>query len=216
MDPHGADLRGNPLGGLVFTNAWTGGGDQYSQVIEWHNFMGSNEFCFKACDPSGADDDKYCEHVFDRIGCHFNAPGTYADGVFESCLGDNQDFPGYYTGADGQTTRYQQPPESLGPISVMPYTPRIPASSSCTPYQSAQIYTNQPTVALPSASAAITSAPASVSAAASVRPGGTNSGAAASASASGANAGSARVGGVNMGGLVVVALGALVGAVIVL
>jgi hypothetical protein len=33
MDPHGADLRGNPLGGIVFSNAFSG---QFVQVVEWH------------------------------------------------------------------------------------------------------------------------------------------------------------------------------------
>ena len=32
MDPHGADLRGNPMGGVMFSNAW---GGQYVQVVEW-------------------------------------------------------------------------------------------------------------------------------------------------------------------------------------
>ena len=40
MDPHGADLRGNPLGGLVFSNglplSGTGDNNTYDQVIEWH------------------------------------------------------------------------------------------------------------------------------------------------------------------------------------
>ena len=37
MDPHGADLRGNPLGGLVFSNAWSGDNkNDYKQVIQWH------------------------------------------------------------------------------------------------------------------------------------------------------------------------------------
>jgi hypothetical protein len=33
MDPHGADLRGNPLGGIVFSQAFSG---QFVQVVEWH------------------------------------------------------------------------------------------------------------------------------------------------------------------------------------
>ncbi|KAG8918960.1 hypothetical protein FRC01_001558, partial [Tulasnella sp. 417] len=97
MDPHGADQRGNPLGGLVFTNAWGAG---YTQVIEWHNFMGDNLFCLKACDPAGPNAARYCEHIFDRIGCWYNAPAAYLDGEFSSCLGESQDFPGIYTGAD--------------------------------------------------------------------------------------------------------------------
>ena len=37
MDPHGADLRGNPLGGLVYSNAWSNGTKtDYKQVIQWH------------------------------------------------------------------------------------------------------------------------------------------------------------------------------------
>ena len=37
---------------------------------------------------------RFCEHIFDRIGCAFNAPAAYADNVFETCQGENQDFPG--------------------------------------------------------------------------------------------------------------------------
>ena len=37
MDPHGADLRGNPIGGLVFSEACHGSPEQ---VIEWHLFLG--------------------------------------------------------------------------------------------------------------------------------------------------------------------------------
>lgn len=33
MDPHGADNRGNPIGGLLYSNAWTG---TYLQAHEWH------------------------------------------------------------------------------------------------------------------------------------------------------------------------------------
>ena len=38
LDPHGADLRGNPMGGLMFSNAFNSNGDNssYEQVIEWH------------------------------------------------------------------------------------------------------------------------------------------------------------------------------------
>lgn len=158
MDPHGADQRGNPLGGLVFTNAW---GSGYQQVIEWHNFMGDNLFCLKACDPKGPNAAHYCEHVFDRIGCWYNAPAAYTDGEFSSCLGDSQDFPGVYTGADGVVSTFTQPPESLGPIATMPYTPKTPASSSCTTFSSAAIYTGQPTPSVAvTSSVASTSAPA--------------------------------------------------------
>ncbi|KAG5340090.1 hypothetical protein C0989_002792 [Termitomyces sp. Mn162] len=140
MDPHGADLRGNPLGGLVYSTAYTSNKNQYEQVIEWHNFMGSNTFCFKACDPSRPNAAKYCQHIYDRIGCEYNAPSNARNGVFESCKGDNQDFPGVYTDAQGKVQTYTQPPESLGDITSMPYVARVPASSDCVQYQSAALF----------------------------------------------------------------------------
>uniref|UniRef100_A0A0W0G6Q4 Putative mannoprotein n=1 Tax=Moniliophthora roreri TaxID=221103 RepID=A0A0W0G6Q4_MONRR len=139
MDPHGADLRGNPMGGVLYTNAWSGNG-RFQQVIQWHNFMGNNYFCLKACDPSRPNDRRFCEHIFDRIGCYYNAPSNAQDGVFESCLGDNQDFPGIYTNEAGQVQTYTQPPEELGQITSMPYQPKVPASSQCTQYESTSIY----------------------------------------------------------------------------
>ena len=36
LDPHGADLRGNPLGGVVFSDVFSGQNGSYKQVIEWH------------------------------------------------------------------------------------------------------------------------------------------------------------------------------------
>ncbi|KDN44467.1 hypothetical protein RSAG8_05514, partial [Rhizoctonia solani AG-8 WAC10335] len=144
MDPHGADRRGNPLGGLVFSNAFASNGGNngtYQQVVEWHNFMGADRFCMKACDPKDPDDDKFCEHIFDRIGCEYNAPAAYRDGVFESCEGENQDFPGIYTNAAGQVVTYTQPPERAGDIKTMPYQPKVPASSNCVTFQSAALYT---------------------------------------------------------------------------
>ncbi|KAJ6590587.1 hypothetical protein DFH09DRAFT_976011, partial [Mycena vulgaris] len=140
LDPHGADLRGNPLGGLVYSTAWSGSNDSYTQVIEWHNFMGGNQFCFKACDPAGANAAKYCQHIYDRIGCAYNAPNAAQNGTFEACVGDNQDFPGIYT-ENGQVVTYTQPPEALGAISSMPYEPRVPASSSCTTFVFAALAT---------------------------------------------------------------------------
>ncbi|KAK7042930.1 hypothetical protein VNI00_008666 [Paramarasmius palmivorus] len=138
LDPHGADLRGNPLGGLMYSQAFSPG--QWEQVIEWHNFMGGNAFCLKACDPAGPNAANFCQHIYDRIGCAYNAPNNAQSGVFESCLGDNQDFPGIYT-VNGQVMTYTQPPEDQGAISTMPYQPRVPASSSCTQYTSASLYT---------------------------------------------------------------------------
>ncbi|KAG9084382.1 hypothetical protein FS749_005271 [Ceratobasidium sp. UAMH 11750] len=166
MDPHGADQRGNPLGGLVFSSAF---GGQIKQVKEWHNFMGSNMFCFKACDPAGPNAKHFCEHIYDRIGCQYNAPAAYVNGVFESCEGESQDFPGVYTDSAGAVQTYQQPPESLGEIKTMPYTARIPKSSNCVAATSSAIFTGLPSgVAQASTSAATSAAATSGSASASV------------------------------------------------
>jgi len=158
LDPHGADLRGNPLGGLVYSTAFgPKDGNDYQQVIEWHNFMGGQAFCFKVCDPNGPNAKHFCEHIFDRIGCAYNAPNNAQNGTFESCLGDNQDYPGVYT-SNGAVMTYTQPPEALGPISSMPYQPKVPASSSCTTYTSSVLYS-----ALTALPPGVTSAPSSPS-----------------------------------------------------
>jgi len=220
MDPHGADNRGNPIGGLVFTNAFpasNGNANNYIQAIEWHNFMGSGVFCFKACDPTGPNPAALCQHLFDRIGCEYNAPAAYVDGVFESCLGENQDPPGVYTGADGKTTTYQQPAESLGPISTMPYSAVIPASSQCTTYASSALYSGQP-AAVAAATTAGTSTTALTTAAAvtpiaSAKPAVTSAAATTSAAASGASS----VFGVSgVWAIAVGVVGAAMGALVVL
>ena len=146
LDPHGADFRGNPLGGLFYSTAWSSDKSTYEQVIEWNNFMGGNAFCLKACDPAGPNAARFCEHIYDRIGCAFNSPNQAQNGTFESCAGDNQDYPGIYTDSTGQIQTYTQPPESLGVISSMPYTPKVPASSNCVTYTSSAIYAALPTV----------------------------------------------------------------------
>jgi hypothetical protein len=140
LDPHGADFRGNPLGGLFYSNTWSSNNNTYEQVIEWHNFMGGGGFCVKACDPAGAHAADFCQHIFDRIGCAFNAPNNAQDKSFTSCDGDNQDYPGVYTDPSGAVQTYTQPPESLGAISTMPYQPKVPASSNCVTYSSAALY----------------------------------------------------------------------------
>ena len=165
LDPHGADFRGNPLGGLFYSTAWSSDKTTYQQVIEWNNFMGGNAFCLKACDPAGPNAARFCEHIYDRIGCAFNSPNKAQNGTFESCAGDNQDYPGIYTDPTGQVQTYTQPPESLGVISTMPYTPKVPASSNCVSYTSSAIY-----AALPTATGII---PSSSSGSGTVRPTGT-------------------------------------------
>ncbi|KAK4047003.1 DNA-binding protein snt1 [Microbotryomycetes sp. JL201] len=147
LDPHGADQLGNPLGGAVFsplivndsTNGTSINGTDTStlmQVVQWNNFIGSDVFCFKLCTSSGYE---FCENRYDLLGCSYNAPAAYQDGVFLECLGDNQDVVGTYTGSDGQTSTWSQP-SSLDPSTTLPWTPRVPASSSCTTYASSDLF----------------------------------------------------------------------------
>ncbi|KAF8314342.1 uncharacterized protein EI90DRAFT_2917133 [Cantharellus anzutake] len=146
LDPHGADLRGNPLGSLVYSNAFpsnNGNNNSFQQVYQWHNYMGSGMACFKICDPNVANSDIYCNNIFDRIGCNYVCPASYTPGEFTVCDSEDQDPPGVYTGSDGKTSTFSQPPESLGPISTIPFTPRIPATSNCVTYTSSLLYASQ-------------------------------------------------------------------------
>ncbi|KAI0790057.1 hypothetical protein C8Q75DRAFT_763783 [Abortiporus biennis] len=161
LDPHGADLRGNPMGGIVYSNGFAsnnGNNDTFQQVIEWHNFMGSNSFCMKVCDPAGPNAASLCQHIYDRIGVMYNCPMVTDPGVFQVCDGENQDPPGIYT-LNGQVMTYSQPPESLGAIQTMPYQPRIPATSNCVTFQSQALFTALPTPTAAAATTAATSAP---------------------------------------------------------
>ncbi|KAF8808422.1 manno protein [Phlegmacium glaucopus] len=148
MDPHGADLRGNPMGGLLYSTNFTG---SYVQVIEWTNFIGGNAFCLKACNPSGNNAAQFCQHIYDRIGCAYNAPNAAQNKVFESCDAENGDFPGVYT-SNGVVQTYTQPAESLGPITTQPYSVRIPSSSKCQTFSSAALFTGLPPVSATSSS----------------------------------------------------------------
>ncbi|KAF8517531.1 hypothetical protein BU17DRAFT_76372 [Hysterangium stoloniferum] len=140
LDPHGADQRGNPLGGLEYSTAFSGNNNIFDQISEWNYFIGGNVFCMKACTAKGPHAADYCQHIYDRLGCSFNMPGSYTDGIFESCVGDSMDIPGVFTGADGKVSTYFQPPESLGPITALPYTPRVPSSSNCQTFSSQALY----------------------------------------------------------------------------
>ncbi|KAG1727724.1 hypothetical protein EDB19DRAFT_1749350 [Suillus lakei] len=147
LDPHGADLRGNPLGGLMYSNAFPSNGGNnasYQQVIDWTNFMGGNSFCMKVCDPAGQNQQALCQNIYDRLGCEYNAPNNAQKGVFEVCEGDDMSPVGVYT-TGGATSTYYQPAESLGPITTVPYTPTPAASSNCVTYSSTALYTSQPT-----------------------------------------------------------------------
>ncbi|KAI0761257.1 hypothetical protein BD413DRAFT_246324 [Trametes elegans] len=116
LDPHGADGNGNPIGGLVFSNAF---GGELKQVHEWTNFVSSTEFCFRACDDNGSQPATYCQHIYDVMGCWWNMPGNY-DAGFDRCLADSGEPMGVY----GTSTFYQGQPTTPDPHPA-------PASSSC-------------------------------------------------------------------------------------
>ncbi|SCV71160.1 BQ2448_2748 [Microbotryum intermedium] len=171
MDPHGADRRGNPLGGLLFSQSFNGnstssastpGGASFRQVIQWHNFMGANYFCLKACDPSWDGGARMCEHVYDRAGCDVNAPVTRMNGTFLSCLGDDQLPPGVYIGSNGGRSTWYQPGEGTD-LGNLPYSVFTPATSSCSTFQSAALFGGSVTAS--ASAAANTSVSASSSAA---------------------------------------------------
>jgi len=158
LDPHGADLAGNPLGGLMFSNNLPSSKDNTTiiQVQNWSNFVGGGEFCFKACDPTVTSPD-FCQNIYDTQGCAFNMPASYAPNEFTVCLGDNQAPPGASPAV-------------------------IPATSDCTTYTSSLLYPNPSTSATPTGTAPTKGTPSGV------RPGGAapSSGAASPVTQSGA------------------------------
>ncbi|KAK0548344.1 hypothetical protein OC845_003616, partial [Tilletia horrida] len=108
LDPHGATGSGNPVGGLVFTNAWSNDKQNYVQIKEWSSFIGYNEFSFRACIGNNAAD--WCPHIYDLQGSEWNHPGRYEEGIFENCDADNErGYPGVFHGH-----RWTQ--EDAGPV----------------------------------------------------------------------------------------------------
>ncbi|CAE6532669.1 unnamed protein product [Rhizoctonia solani] len=114
LDPHGADGNGNPIGGLVYGNAF-GNNLQYH---EWTSFMSATEFCFRAC--TGPNAAQNCQHIYDVMGCRWNMPANYDAGTFESCDADNALPMGIY----GTSTWYQG-------VKPTPAAHPIPSSSNC-------------------------------------------------------------------------------------
>ncbi|KZV67290.1 hypothetical protein PENSPDRAFT_654220 [Peniophora sp. CONT] len=186
LDSGGQDERGNPIGGQMYSTAFN---SDYQQIQWWTEFIGSNQFCIKICNPAGSNNPGYCQHTLDRIGLLYNCPSKYTTpasfpaGEFEICDSDLMTVPGIYVDASGATQSYAQPPESLGEITSIPYTPTVVASSNCQTFASSALFTE-----LAAATGATSSASASGSAAAS---GSTNPSASGSASASRSASGSA-------------------------
>ncbi|SCV67417.1 BQ2448_5028 [Microbotryum intermedium] len=88
LDPHGADGTGNPKGGIVIANV----DGRKVQIQEWTEFISYNEFCIRACLP-GKDAKRWCEHIYDVMGCFWNEPGNYNAGSFDTCQADDTILP---------------------------------------------------------------------------------------------------------------------------
>ena len=136
--------RGNPIGGLLYSTAFEA---DVGQIQWWTEFIGSNQFCMKICNPQGQNNPGYCQHTLDRIGLLYNCPSKYTAGggfqagEFEICDSDLMTVPGIYVDASGATQSYAQPPESLGEITSIPYTPSVVASRNCQTYASSALFT---------------------------------------------------------------------------
>ncbi|KAK6904870.1 hypothetical protein I204_08492 [Kwoniella mangroviensis CBS 8886] len=173
LDPHSWTGLGNPQGGLVFTNAFSG---SYEQTHEWTSFMSSDEFCIRAC-RDGPNAAAYCEHIYDVLSCGFTIPGDMGDG-FDQCLGAPTDeAPGVYDGVKF----HQDDPTTPAPHPAG-------ATSQCTPYST--IGGGTANVAAVTQLASVQSSSTSASASASAS---NSSSSASSTSASGSGSSSAPV-----------------------
>jgi hypothetical protein len=165
MDPHGADKLGNPIGGLVFGTSM-GGLQQYH---EWTNFMSDTTFCIRGC-KDGKDARKYCQHIYDLLGCEWNIPANYTEGIFEDCKGDTTFFQGLYsvthTNGTQATSTFRQgqaktpDPHQAAPSSECQYKSTIsnqPAVSPTLTYFSSASGTNRVAATSAAASSAGTS-----------------------------------------------------------
>ncbi|KAF8596088.1 hypothetical protein BDV93DRAFT_79071 [Ceratobasidium sp. AG-I] len=81
--------------------------------------MSVTEFCVRACKVA-PNAPKICNHIYDVMGCEWNIPGNYAQGVFENCVGDSAQAMGMY----GSSTFHQGDPAT-------PAAHPAPGSSSC-------------------------------------------------------------------------------------
>ena len=132
---------GNPMGGVVYTNQYpTGNTDNssYTQVVQWKQFIGGNQFCLMMCDPSKTSPTNHgqCNNVYDEVGITYNCPNNAQKGVFEVCDGEPMTPIGQYV-SNGVTTTWTQPWSGTWTV---PYTPTVPASSNCRTFASTDLY----------------------------------------------------------------------------
>ncbi len=85
--------------------------------------MSQTQFCFRAC--FGDDASAHCQHIYDVLGCDWNIPANYQEGVFESCEGANAPFQGVYDMGNGQSSTFSQGQP------VTPSAHAAPSSSNC-------------------------------------------------------------------------------------
>lgn len=177
---------GNPMGGVLYSNQYpTGNTDNstYTQIIQWKQFIGGNQFCLMICDPSKTDANNHgqCNNVYDDVGISYNCPNNAQKGVFEVCDGEPMDPIGQYV-TNGVTTTWTQPWSGTWTV---PYTPTVPASSNCRKFASTDLYSGgvKPTGSVASGSASASGAKATGTAKG-------ESGASNSASATGSTTGS--------------------------
>ncbi|KAJ3758749.1 hypothetical protein EV360DRAFT_43257 [Lentinula raphanica] len=194
LDSGGQDGRGNPIGGLLYSNAFpsnNGDNSTYQQGKRWTYFMGGNMFCAKICDDTQPNAEALCQHIYDRIGCAYNAPSNAQNGTFVACKGDDMSPVGQYV-SNGVTTTWTQPAETVS-ITGVPYTPTPAASSSCVTYTSASLYTDLASVGISGspAGASATAATASGSGSSNSHAAATKSSADSSSTASSNSAGTA-------------------------
>ncbi|PWN47024.1 hypothetical protein IE53DRAFT_364980 [Violaceomyces palustris] len=146
LDPHGADGNGNPVGSLVFSNAF---GQGLVQMHEWMSFMSATDACFRACS-DGNLATTYCPHIYDELGCAWNMPvNNDSPGQFENCEGDDAQQIGVYEVNGKKSTFYQS--QTLLGTPVPPAHP-APSSSNCKNLPSVELGAPPPSAPPPSSS----------------------------------------------------------------
>lgn len=116
LDPHGATGNGNPIGGLVYTTAWSSTG-KHEQISEWMMEISATSYCFRGCKGTDYVSQMLCTHIYDEMGCDFIMPASYEKDVFESCEGDVALAPGIistwtFTEGDSVTPSARSKPSS--------------------------------------------------------------------------------------------------------
>lgn len=153
LDDFGDDGQGNPLGALVYTNAFGMKATDFDSAFKgnqlqntnneqlnvfWVDFIGNGIFCIKLCNPSNPNADLLCNHIYDEVGCTYNAVADYdtINGTYTVCDSTDMEQPGQYV-VDGVTSTWTQ---AFTGNPVPPYTPTQVSSSNCHTYSSAELF----------------------------------------------------------------------------